>query len=352
MRTILIMSALLFKGLFLAAQPEPYPGQPEAGPGGADYTHRSLVFFDHADKADGYWLFEPTEPKPESAPVIVFLHGYGAYNPFAYGKWIKHLVAKGNIVIYPRYQKNLLIPRPNSFPKNAAKGIRDALKSLEAPGRVKPNTDKVVYIGHSYGGVIASNLGVHFEEHAIPKPAGMLLCEPGSGPLKGARLEDYSGLPEDLALLVVVGEDDYVVGSEFGKLVFQTARNTPMRNLLVQRRDTSEHKWVLATHSEPYGYDMDFDTGVRNYTAKRVLSTSRLNQVDFYCYWKLGDALCSYVREGQAQDFAFGNTARQRFMGTWPNGRPLRELDVFLPGVLEKMQEQADRAAAATSSRK
>ncbi|MEZ4892408.1 MAG: hypothetical protein R2778_05270 [Saprospiraceae bacterium] len=58
-----------------------------------------------ATTADGYWLFEPADPKPDSAEVVVFLHGYGAYNPMAYGKWIKHLVAKGNIVIYPRYQK-------------------------------------------------------------------------------------------------------------------------------------------------------------------------------------------------------------------------------------------------------
>ncbi len=51
----------------------------------------------------------------------------------------------------------------------------------------------------------------------------MLLCEPGSGPFKGARLTDYSGLPADLQMVVVIGEDDYVVGDEFGRLVFQTA---------------------------------------------------------------------------------------------------------------------------------
>lgn len=332
-RTIFPMSPLLLRGIFVAAQPMPYPGQPATGPGGAEYTHQSVAFYDNATTADGYWLFEPADPKPDSAEVVVFMHGYGAYNPMAYGKWIKHLVAKGNIVIYPRYQKNLVWPRPESFPENAAKGIRDALKALEQEGHVRPRTDKVAYIAHSYGGVIISNLGVNWEKYDVPKPASMLLCEPGSGPFKGARLTDYSGLPSDMSMVIVVGEDDYVVGDEFGRLVFQTAVNTPRRNLVVQRRDrdTTGRRWVLASHSEPYSYDLDFDTGVRNYTSKRVLMTSRLNEVDFNCYWKFGDALMDHTRHGRNEHVAFGNTPEQCFLGCWADGRLMRPMEVILP---------------------
>ena len=131
MRFSLFMAALVFKGIYASAQGTPYPGQPPTGPGGAEYTHQSVAFFDGAKYADGYWLFEPADPRPDSAEVVVFMHGYGAYNPMAYGKWIKHLVAKGNIVIYPRYQRNLIMPRPNAFPRYAARGIRDALAALE-----------------------------------------------------------------------------------------------------------------------------------------------------------------------------------------------------------------------------
>lgn len=341
MRTFLFMAILTFKGLFSAAQGTPYPGQPATGPGGAEYLHRSVAFFDAATRADGYWLFEPADPRPDSAEVVVFLHGYGAYNPVAYGKWIKHLVAKGNIVIYPRYQKNLLTPRADKFPANAAKGIRDALAQLQTGHHVRPRTDKVAYIGHSYGGVIAANLGVHWEKLRIPHPAAMLLCEPGSGPLKGARLGNYAGLPADMNLIVIVGEDDYVVGHEFGQLVFETAVNTPNRNLVLQRRDTDGHRWVLATHSEPYCYDLDFDTGVRNYTTRRVFQTSRLNEVDFNCYWKLGDALIGYSREGLYGDVAFGNTSQQRFLGKWANGKLIRPLEVFVPSAARAMPASA-----------
>lgn len=331
-RMVFPVSSLVLRGVFAAAQGTPYPGQPLTGPGGAEYVHGSVAFYDAATEADGYWLFEPADPKPDSAEVVVFLHGYGAYNPMAYGKWIKHLVAKGNIVIFPRYQKNLMWPRPDAFPKNAATGIRRALAELQKDERVKPKTEKIAYIGHSYGGVIASNLGVNWQKFDIPKPASMLLCEPGSGPLKGARLPDYSGLPDDLQMVVVVGADDYVVGEEFGRHVFYTAQNTPMRNFVIQRRSTDGRRWVGASHSEPYCYDLDFDTGVRNYTSKRVLMTSRLNEVDFNCYWKFADALMESTRNGCYSEVAFGNTPHQRWLGQWSNGKPIRELEVVLPG--------------------
>ncbi|HMX40436.1 MAG TPA: hypothetical protein PKD78_08915 [Saprospiraceae bacterium] len=332
------MSPLLLRGVFAAAQGSPYPGQPLTGPGGAEYHHQSVAFYDSAATAEGYWMFLPADPQPDSAEVVVFLHGYGAYNPMAYGKWIKHLVAKGNIVIYPRYQKNLVWPRPDGFPPNAAKGIRDALRHLREKGPIQPKTDQVAYVAHSYGGVIATNLGVHWQQYGIPKPASMLLCEPGSGPLKGARLSDYAGLPPDLQLVIVVGEDDYVVGGEFGELVFRTATNTPMRNLVVQRRCTDGRRWIMASHSEPYCYDLDFDTGVRNYTANRVLMTSRLNEVDFNCYWKFADALMCSTRQGCYNEVAFGNTPDQRYMGCWPDGKPMRMLDVWLPDSLQTQQ--------------
>ncbi len=339
------MAILIFKGLFAAAQNTPYNGQPVSGPGGAEYSHRSVAFYDGAAKADGFWLFEPADPKPDSANVVVFMHGYGAYNPMTYGKWIKHLVAKGNIVIYPRYQKNLLVPRPDAFPDNAAKGIRDALALLQTGDHVRPRTQKVAYIGHSYGGVITANLGIHWKTLQIPQPAAMLLCEPGSGPLKGARLEKYDALDRDLNLLVIVGEDDYVVGHEFGQLVFETAVNTPNRNLILQRHDTDGHRWVLATHSEPYCYDLDFDTGLRNYTTRRVFQTSRLNEVDFNCYWKLGDALIEFTRNGRYGEVAFGNTPQQRYLGQWANGKSMRPLDVFLPEQIPAKPRQAETSA-------
>ena len=54
-----------------------------------------------------YWLFEPTDPRPQKAPVVIFNHGWAGMLPRFYKRWIEHIVKRGNIVIYPRYQRSI-----------------------------------------------------------------------------------------------------------------------------------------------------------------------------------------------------------------------------------------------------
>ncbi len=84
------------------------PSQPQTGPGGKQYLHTGVTKNRYGKGGKEYWIFEPDSPKPRTAPVIVFLHGWGGMNPLYYGAWMDHLVKRGNIVIYPRYQANLL----------------------------------------------------------------------------------------------------------------------------------------------------------------------------------------------------------------------------------------------------
>ena len=109
-----------------------------AGPGGADYRCEEVKMYDFARKPYGYWLFEPAgEGRPDSAQVVVLIHGYGALNPLIYGDWIKHLVRKGHIVIYPRYQRNLFFPRPPRFGEprsNQHTTPASPIRTITAPG--------------------------------------------------------------------------------------------------------------------------------------------------------------------------------------------------------------------------
>ena len=320
--------------LFKPGDPIDGAAQPAAGPGGSEYCHDEVVFSNLADDADGYWLFEPAAPKPDSAHVIVFLHGYGAINPMIYGGWIRHLVRQGNIVIYPRYQKNLFTPRPDAFADNAAKAIREALEKLSCQGEhVRPIVEPLIIAGHSYGGTIAANLGVNFADFGIPQPQGLLLCAPGTGPLKGGRLVSYEGLPEDTRLLVLVSINDHVVGEELGRLIFETAVNTPQRNLVRLLPDDHGTPPLTSVHNESYALDAAFDAGIHNASYHRSLSTAKLDAADFYAQWKLLDALADCLRRGENCHFAFGDTPEQRFMGTWSDGTPVRELEVILPPV-------------------
>ncbi len=336
MKKIILILLLFSNFSILFSQDKFQPTQPEEGPGGASYLHSEVVQYDFAQSPDGFWLYEPASPRPDSANVIVFTHGYGGFNPVIYGKWIKHLVRKGNIVIYPRYQKNVYSPKPKKFSTNVSQAIRDALVKMENGNFIKPIIRNFAMVGHSYGGVITADLAVNFENHNIPKPVAILLCSPGSGPFKGGLLDSYEAMPADLKMVVMVSEDDKIVGDKFGKKVFETATNVIERNYIIQFRDNSTRPAHKAGHNESYSIDMDFDNGKRNSTTRRALRRANTNNVDYYGYWKIFDALLECSRSNENCEYALGNTPEQKFLGLNSSNQPLIELEVILPEKEEK----------------
>lgn len=248
-----------------------------------------------------------------------------------YGKWIRHLVRKGNIVVYPRYQKNIFSPRPDDFSKNVSKAIRDALAELGNEGHVKPVLSHMAMVGHSYGGVISADLAINFAEHEIPQPKAILLCAPGSGKLKGGRLDNYADMPPDISLLIVTHEGDWVVGDEFAQKVFREATSVERRNLLHHLPDDHGTPAVLADHNQAYGVDLAFDSGARNYTSKKALRVATVDAVDFNGYWKFLDAMLDCTRTGQNCEFAFGGTNAQLGLGAWSDGEAIRPFEFLAP---------------------
>lgn len=338
---ILLFSIWLIKGDCQTINEFPISGpiQGESGPGGKDYLHDSIAIFDYADTQDGFWLYQPAAPTPTTAPVVVFLHGYGAYNAMIYGKWIKHLVKRGNIVIFPRYQKNLFSPSADKFIPNTVVAIKEALTIIDSVHNIKPIVDNFAIAGHSYGGVIAAGMAVDYASYGIPQPKAILLCSPGSGPLKGGVLEDYSGIPADTKIVSMVSENDKIVGDKIGVRVFETAVNSPDRNLIRQYAD--EHSVsdpIHAGHNECYSIDKDLDNGIRNSTAKRALRTSELNALDYNGYWKIFDALMLCNSDGIDCNVALGNTISQRSLGKWSDGEIIKELEVVVPVVTRELQ--------------
>src|SRR5689334_12212380 len=51
------------------------PTQPADGPGGTNYSHQSVVESVFGTGEEQYYLFEPADPAPKSAPLIIFVHG-------------------------------------------------------------------------------------------------------------------------------------------------------------------------------------------------------------------------------------------------------------------------------------
>ena len=322
---------LLFCAFLLNSQDQIWNEQAISGPGGKDYTYDKVAVLDYASEIEGTWVMYPEETNEKELDVIIFVHGYGAINPMIFGAWIKHLVRKGNVVIYPRYQKTLFNPIPAQFADFVSKGIQTGIDSFQVNTGIKLKLDRVSYVGHSYGGAIITYLANYYEKFEVPKPASLFACEPGTGPFKDARLRSYRELEEDINLLVMVGNEDLTVGDELGLRIYLSSKQLKRRNFIRQYSDVFEDKTISSSHYEPYAIDMEFDNGDRNFTAERALKVAKIDAIDYHGYWKLYDALLDCSRDNKSCEIAFGNNEAQKSLGHWKEGTPVRPLSVYDP---------------------
>jgi dienelactone hydrolase len=330
----LLLSAMLSLaavGLSAAVTP---PGQPASGPGGAAYLHTSVAMSSHGTGGQAYVLFEPQSPAPTNAPVIVFNHGWNGFNPASYGAWIRHLVRRGNVVIYPKYQASALTP-PREITTNAVVAIQDALARLNTePGRVRPDTNRFAIVGHSAGGMLTMNLAARATANNLPMPKALMSVEPGrtwtGSETTAIPLDALGGVPPATLLLVVVGEADATVRDVDGRKIFYGATGVPLDNkdFVTVRSDTYGTPDLDATHLAPCAVDNAFDDGSPKFPGSELLGGLSTNALDFFGTWKLFDALSDAAFYGTNRDYALGNTSQQRFMGHWSDGRPVNELGV------------------------
>ena len=328
------------------------PSQPLAGPGGAEYRHAGVVKSGHGTGDTQYWLYEPADPKPDSAPVIIFNHGWSAMNPQAYGAWIEHIVRRGNIVIYPRYQADLRT-QPASFATNAISAVKAAFKLLEAErGRVRPDTTRVAIVGHSAGGNTTANMAARAGASGLPIPKAIMCVEPGNSwvPQRIAiPLEDMSNIAPGTLLLAVVGEDDGLARDIDAKRIFKESIRVPLanKNLVTLVTDRHGNPPLTASHHAPVALDSRYDSGEKSALGSRTgllarrrgtgnqpdlnaIGPATVNALDYYGVWKLFDGLCDAAFHGKNRQYALGNTPEQRFMGRWSDGVAVKEMIVTL----------------------
>lgn len=300
------------------------PTQPATGPGGRIYQHNAVGESIFGTVGEQYYLYEPSDPTPKTAPLIILLHGYGGVTPESYRPWINHLVKRGNLVIYPVYQVGAF-DRGEAFTANSAKAIKDALQQL-GNGKVKPDLDKVSYFGYSVGGVLAANLTAQLDTFGLPTPKALFLMTPGgavgyglgSGNFKlevtGLKLEDAATLGKinsNIKMLVVTADRDQVVGNIAARFIWQSTSQIPASNkdYVIINSDLHGQPILLADHS----------------TANRFPP----NALSYFGMWKLFDALQSCALSNQECDTALGNTPAQRYMGKWSDGIPVKELTIL-----------------------
>ncbi len=240
---------------------EPYPAAPYS-----HYSHAGYATLQGGDGTTEYWIFTPDEPRPPVAPVVVFLHGWSGMDPFLYGAWIKHLVQRGNIVIYPRYQTNIKTKFEEMTP-GAMHALQVAYRRLQAEGPVRPAPGKLAFVGHSMGGFVATNLAATAASQGLPEPAALMVIEPGDGDGRMRRLGkrlplvDMSSAPANMAVLLVTGDEDTLVGDRGATIIWKAMAVSPVshKSYITMESIRVKSGSISADHLSPLATDASFD---------------------------------------------------------------------------------------------
>ncbi len=167
---------------------------------GTDYPDKATEAGPFVKGANGAWLFRPAG-KPKN--VVVYFHGQGGpieATPRNHRPWIKHLVDRGSIVVYPRYETNYEVD-PMLY---ALHGVQRALKGVDVTSL------PVLAIGYSRGGPMAVEYGAVAPGNDVPVPDRIMSVFPAAFGNE-RRIIDLSTLNAKTRLLVQIGTDDRVV---------------------------------------------------------------------------------------------------------------------------------------------
>jgi dienelactone hydrolase len=312
--------ALTVTGLVLWFSARSAPASDGAAPIPDTYPHKSIKKQELGNGARSYWLFEPAEPTPALAPVVVLNHGWLGVNPASYGAWISHLTRSGSIVIFPRYQADA-ITKPSEFLPNAVSAVNDALDVLDAaPGHVRPDRNRFVLMGHSAGGNLAALMAASAAESRLPKARAVIAMMPGE--LQAIRDIDLAKIPADTLLIVAVAEDDRVVGDARARQIFTEASAIPTsrKKFILYRTDLHGNPWLVAHHFAPTALDRAFDNG-DGIMKSLQMSQAEVNVLDRIGFWRMADLVMSAAFAGKTLDEAsnFGNAFRH--LGYWSDGK-------------------------------
>jgi dienelactone hydrolase len=302
----------------LAAGQAPSAGSDVPSP----YPHKAFVRHELGSGARSYWLFEPAEPTPERAPVIVVHHGWLAPNPGVYGAWIEHLCRRGCVVIFPRYHADWTTP-PAEYLPNSLAAVHDAFDVLEgAPGRTRPRPDRERFaiVGHSAGGNLSALMAAVASDTGLPRPKAVVALMPGE--VRPLREPSLDRIHADTLLVVVAAEQDWVVGDSRARQIYAETTAIPAsRKLYVfYRTDRSGPVPLVADHLAPTGALKDLDNG-EGLLSPLQMTQARVDILDRYGLWRLTDLTLDAAFMGLTLDEATHGGALFRDLGRWGDGR-------------------------------
>jgi surfactin synthase thioesterase subunit len=288
------------------------PPPSASGPGSTNYPCQGVYETVHGSGASQYWVFEPRNPQPASAPLIVFIPGHNIFDPSSYQAWIEHIVKRGNIVVFPRYQKSTSSPPPSAYDTNVATAAKNAIYWLQTSSTsTRPLTNRFAVVGHSVGGMLAANLAANAKSSKLPPLRAVMCTQPGVSSF--VKLSPMNQIPANTLLLAVSSADDTIAGSADALRIYYESTKVPATNkdYVVVRHDDHGATPLTASHTAALA------------TTDSTFPPDALN---YYGFWKLFDGLCDTAFYGTNRKYALGGTTQECFMGFWSDGTPVNQL--------------------------
>lgn len=258
------------------------------------------------DREDVY-IFRP-EGVTGKVPVIFFVPGYSNNDPDEYRGLIDHIVSRGYAVVFTPFQ---LLTGDLTLNEKRYDTIWAGMKAAVARYGESFDLERVGYVGHSYGGGAVFAMSLRGYERERWGTKGMMLFSLAPWYSFQLRVKDFVNFPAHTKMVVQVYEDDKVNDHRIAKVLFDRI-NLPSseKDFMLVRSDRNGAARIDAAHGAPE-------------------SRKEEDAIDFYAIYRTFDGLARYAFAGDevAKLVALGNGAPdQRFMGSWGNGQPIREM--------------------------
>jgi dienelactone hydrolase len=310
-------------------------------------THGAVLALALGQGAARVYVFLPERPALTGpVPIVFFHHGWLGMDPKNFGALIDHLAREGQVVVYPVYQESAATS-PQVIVANAAAADRAALRVLAAQG-LAPDPRRILYFGYSMGAAISLDLAIAPNRYGLPPPRALVLLAPGDAPAvaTGAAgrpiIGNLSRLPRTLPVAIMAGAQDTQIGLPTGRALAARLCHVILPDrlaLLVLPGDSHDGVTVHAGHGSPGAPDPRYDFALTDQDFPKLLPgesgfppSPSLNQLDFYGYWKVTDALADSLPTDALPPVVFGHgTAAQLDLGTWPDGTPFKPMRLETP---------------------
>jgi uncharacterized protein (TIGR03437 family) len=239
-------------------------------------------------------------------PVIFFAPGYGNNDPDEYEPLINHIVSRGYSLVYAPFQ---IVSGDITLHRKRYDTIFAGFE--EAVNRYGSSFDltRAGYAGHSYGAAAALNMAYRGLERGWGSQA-LFFFIMAPWYYFDVSLSQFVNFPQHAKVIVQVYEQDGVCDHRVAREIFERI-NLP----------SGEKDFMMLMREERPGYKLEADHGTP--------SGQGTDAHDFYGIYRPLDALADYAFTGSeaGKRVALGNGgAEQRFMGLWPDGRPVREM--------------------------